>query len=262
MSLRLEGVGVHGGRRCVVRLHAEEGPVRFWRNGTEIPADLRAVRSTDRSTTLGVGSEHVTQVEHLLAALHVLGRWRDLLVEVSSDELPVLDGSARPWFQALEGLPGGGAPTFAYRPVEPTCVRVGEAWASVTPGARSLHVTIDFAHPAIGKQQWTGGRRRFGQLLDARTFGFAAEAIHLRRRGLALGSSLDNAIVFGEEGPLNALRSPDEPVRHKALDALGDLFLLGGPVEGNVRLSRGSHALHHAFMLALPLAPMRRGGTR
>lgn len=247
----VSGTGVHSGARCTVTLHAVLGPVRFRRNGTEIPADLQAVVATERSTTLAKGGERVAQVEHLLAALTILGRWHGVLIEASASELPILDGSARVWLQALEQLQ---APTQKARKVRPAGrveVRHGTGWAMAEPGPSALDYTIDFSHPAIGKQHWHGAPSMFASLAAARTFGFASEAASLRARGFALGSSLDNAIVFGEVGPLNALRSADEPVRHKALDALGDLFLLGGPVDGRLRIVRGSHAVHLALVTSL-----------
>ncbi|HZW28996.1 MAG TPA: UDP-3-O-acyl-N-acetylglucosamine deacetylase, partial [Trueperaceae bacterium] len=118
-------------------------------------------------------------------------------------------------------------------------------------GEERLDVSIDFAHHAIGRQRWVGGPDDYHQLAAARTFGLLREAEALRARGLVRGASLEHAIVFADDGPLRPLRFPDEPVRHKALDAIGDLALLGRPLRAHVTLQRGSHSLHHALMSRL-----------
>ncbi len=253
----LSGVGVHGGRPATVHLHRRPGPVAFLVTGTAVPATLDAVADARGRTVLAADGVHVATVEHLLAALHVAGIWSDLLVEVDGDELPILDGSAGPWRDALADLaapaPFPKPPAPLAPPAEGVAVATGDAHARLTPGPTSLDVTIHYDHPAVGTQAWAGGVDAWGALLDARTFGFAADADALRAAGLAAGASPANAIVFGDDAP-PVLRRPDEPVRHKALDALGDLYLLGRPFAGRLRVTRGGHALHHALARALARA--------
>lgn len=248
MTRPLEGLGIHGGRAARVWLHREPGPIRFRVRGVTLPADLAHVVDTERCTVLGLDGTRVAVVEHLLAACHALGLWSGLLVEVDGDELPILDGSAVPWFEALAAQ---GPP-----PPAPSPWPIARAirWRSgphasaseidIAPGEALLEVSIDFAHPAIGRQRWLGGPAEFPTLLPARTFGFARELAALRARGLAEGARAGSGILFTDEGTSDPLRSPDEPVRHKALDALGDFALLGRPLGGRVRIHRGSHRAH------------------
>ena len=263
MTRPLEGVGIHGGRRARVWLHREAGPLRFRAGGTTLAADLAHVVDTERCTVLGRNGARVAVVEHLLAACHALGYWSGLLVEVEGDELPILDGSAAPWSEALAALgapPATPAPWPVARAVRwRSGAHAGASEVDIAPGEAQLDVSIDFAHPAIGRQRWRGGRDAFPTLLTARTFGFASELAALQARGLAEGARAGSGILFTDEGTSGPLRSPDEPVRHKALDALGDLALLGRPLAGRVRIHRGSHRAHvdamRHFLATLPPRP-------
>ena len=248
MTRLLEGVGIHGGRRSRVWLHREPGPLRFRSGGVTIASDVVHVVDTERCTVLGVDGARVAVVEHLLAACHALGFWSGLLIEVDGDELPILDGSATPWVEALATL-GPPPPAPAPWPVSRAVSwrAGGNASASevdIVPGEALLEVTIDFDHPAIGRQRWLGRRADYHDLLPARTFGFARELAALQARGLAEGARPGSGILFTDEGTSGPLRTPDEPVRHKALDAIGDLALLGRPLAGRVRIHRGSHRAH------------------
>jgi UDP-3-O-[3-hydroxymyristoyl] N-acetylglucosamine deacetylase len=244
-SAVVRGIGVHGGRPATVHLIRREGPVRLRRAGREIVPDARAVVATRGSTVLASDGVRVATVEHLLAALHVRGIWSGLLIEVDGDELPILDGSAAPWDEALAALgpfPATAAPFPASTEAE--AHQPGGAVARLRAGPRRIEAAVRFDHPAVGRQTWTGGPDAWPDLLPARTFGFAAEAEALRAAGLARGAGPENAIVFGDDGPLQPLRFPDEPVRHKALDALGDLYLAGRPFDGTLRVERAGHDLH------------------
>lgn len=242
--ISLSGTGVHSGATSTVRLTRSDGPVRFLRSGQLIRAAADSVIGTNRTTVLGTGAARVAMVEHLLAALHIRGWWSGLLIETDSDELPALDGSARVWLEALDQL---GTPPPAPEPLttsQAITVSSGESTASWAPGPDLLDVSIRFAHPLIGTQRWQGSRADWPRLADARTFGFLSELERLRADGLALGADTGNCLVYAETDTLEPARSADEPVRHKALDALGDLFLVGRPLAGHIRVACGSHGLH------------------
>jgi UDP-3-O-[3-hydroxymyristoyl] N-acetylglucosamine deacetylase len=212
---------------------------------------------TTRATTLGEGGCTLSTVEHLLAALRGLGV-DNALIHVEGPELPIMDGSALPFARlltetGLRSLPWPRAHLLIERPVE---LRAGDQWMRVSPGEPKITYTIDFPHPLIRRQRFTvplkpGAFRR--EIAPARTFGFLKEVEYLKAHGLALGGSLDNAVVLDDTGVLNAdgLRFPEECVRHKILDAVGDLALLGLPLLGRLEVARGSHALHHKFLEAL-----------
>lgn len=247
-TVHLKGHGIHGGSSATVTLHARPGPVSFERAGRSIPPREASVVSTRGCIVLGDGPARVAVVEHLLAALQVRGVWEGLVVACDADELPILDGSAAPWADALDALgplPASPAP-IAYHA---TVTGHDDAYASLRPGpTRVVCAEVDYAHPAIGRQRWCGDETRWHELLPARTFGFARDASRLRAAGLATGVHDGNAIVFDRGGPRVPLRASDEPVRHKALDALGDLYLLGHPFAGTLHVRRGTHALHRQLV--------------
>lgn len=264
-AVRVEGVGLHMGARASVELRPHAGPgIRFQRDGTTISATLANVVDTRLATTLGVGGVRVAMVEHLCAAL--VGAGIDAVeVAVDGPELPVLDGSALPWLEAIDGA--GTADTDA--PLSPFVVsqavivsRDG-GWARVDPApAFDLDVTVEFGHPRIGAQRFTG--RAAGdvfrtEIAPARTFGFLRDADALRAAGLARGASLENTVVYDDHGVMNpgGLRWPDEAVRHKALDAVGDIALLGAPLLGKLTTYRAGHSLHRDLIEALLASPLR-----
>ncbi len=250
----VSGRALHSGVFCEVRFHVEEGPVRFVRNGTSIEARLDNVTDTRRSTTLETEGERITLVEHLLAALHVRGWWQGLVIEASAAELPILDGSSAPWTAELDALGPPPAPPAPFEIGEEVGLELKGSRLEASPGEPSLHVEVGYDHPALRHQSWQGGPERYPELLDARTFGFLRDFENLRRAGLIAHATLENAIVYGDEGPLAPLRSPDEPVRHKALDLLGDMFLLGRPLHGRLCVVKGSHHSHVAFARHLQAA--------
>lgn len=258
-AVEVAGVGIHGGTRCRAWLHRAPGPLRFRHQGQETPAHHAHAEAGPGCTVLRTGTARLAVVEHLLAALAVRGVFDGVLVEVEGPELPILDGSAAPWDEALARLAPDAPVRAGWGPSGPVEVRCGEARARVEPGPRELRCEIDFAHPAIGRQAWLGAPGAWRELLPARTFGFAADAARLRRGGRAEGADDGNAIVYDDDGPRTPLRAPDEPVRHKALDALGDLHLLGRPLEARVTIVRGTHRLHAELLDALArTAPPRR----
>ena len=256
-EVTLSGPTIHSPGTASATLRRSAGPIVFELGGTLIPATIGNVVATDRTTTLGAGGKTIGLVEHLLAALRMAGFYSGVAISVSGAELPILDGSALPWLEALAALGEPPQPPEPLRVVDVVEVCLGESRARAEPGRESLHCTVSFTHPAIGVQEWRGDASAFPELAPARTFGFMAEAAALRSRGLALGAVLEHAIVFADDGPMSPLRFSDEPVRHKALDAVGDLSLLGRPLAAAVTIERGSHRLHHALLLALAAGSAR-----
>jgi UDP-3-O-[3-hydroxymyristoyl] N-acetylglucosamine deacetylase len=261
--LNFSGIGLHSGRRVEVTLYpaaANQG-LRFVRTDLpgrpQIRAHYSRVVDTTRATSLGDNGTTLATVEHLLAALGGLGV-DNALIEVQGPELPIMDGSAAP-FARLINAAGLKALTWPrpYLMVRETVeLRQGEQWMRVRPGVPRITYTIDFDHPLIRRQQYSVPLRPESfqsEIAAARTFGFLKEVQYLQERGLALGGSLDNAVVLDEREVLNpgGLRFPEECVRHKILDAVGDLALLGLPLLGHLEVGRGSHELHHSFMQLL-----------
>jgi len=258
--LKFSGTGLHGGRPVAVTIHpaqANQG-LRFVRadlpGRPQILAHYTRVVDTTRATTLGENGCTLSTVEHLLAACRGLGV-DNALIQVEGPELPIMDGSAAPFARlladtGLRSLPWPRAHVLIQRPVE---LRQGDQWMRIAPGEPRISYTIDFPHPLIRRQRYTvslkpGSFRQ--EIAPARTFGFLKEVEYLKAHGLALGGSLDNAVVLDDTGVLNpdGLRFPEECVRHKILDAVGDLALLGMPLVGRLEVGRGSHALHLKFM--------------
>ncbi len=250
------GIGLHSGRPVRLRLRpapAEHG-VRFLRTdvGVVIPATLAHIGDQDHATSVRKDGVSVGTVEHLLAALCALGV-DDVLVEVDGPEVPVLDGSAAPFVILLHeaGLRPLAVPRHYLRVLQPVEVVHGGKSARLVPAEHfEVHYSIGFDHPLLRHQALSlrlSARAFTDSIAPARTFGFLREVEQLRKSGLALGGSLDNAVVIGETGVLNnKLRFADEFVRHKILDAIGDLALLGHPLLGRLEAVKAGHALHAA----------------
>ncbi len=260
--VRISGIGLHSGRHVHVVLRpagADHGIV-FWRQDVDafMPAIAEAAGRFDHATTLGERGRDVSTVEHLLSA--AVGAGIDnLLVELDGPEVPILDGSALPWLDAF--AKAGLVPLAALRdPFTPSRVvsvpATGGRKLEIRP-ARDLRVTytIDFPSPAIGRQSLTvvlTAETYATHVAPARTFGFLSEYEQLKQHGLARGASAENCIVVGEDRVENgALRFPDEFVRHKVLDLLGDLALVGRPVTGHVVAHKAGHAMHAALAARL-----------
>jgi UDP-3-O-[3-hydroxymyristoyl] N-acetylglucosamine deacetylase len=263
------GVGLHTGAdiKLTIKPAPEGAGIVFVRTDTAVVTDLPArvshVVDTRLATMLGKDSVTLSTVEHVMAALWAMGV-DNARVEVTGPEVPVMDGSARAWVALLQeaGVVEQAASRKVARVVAPVDVLDGDKRAAVGPGSHGLHMrcAIDFKHPLITRQVFDGpvdGDRFCQDLAHARTFGFAREVEMLRKMGLARGGSLENAVVVDEVSILNpdGLRAPDEFVRHKVLDALGDLYLLGAPLLGRVELHKAGHALHVALVKALLASP-------
>jgi UDP-3-O-[3-hydroxymyristoyl] N-acetylglucosamine deacetylase len=264
-SVTVDGRGLHSNLPCRVTLRPVEQVtgIQFLHtpSGTLIPARAEFVSDLSLATTLCRDGIRLSTVEHLLAALAAL-EIEHLIIEVDGTELPILDGSAAPWIQALQEagtriIPGVRRLIRMLRPVE---VQKDGKWMRISPypGLR-LRYTIDFDHPAIGRQtrELTLTPEKFRrELAAARTFCMDRDIAFMRSKGLALGGSLDNAVVFSAAGPLNeTLRFEDEAVRHKMLDLVGDLAMLGAPIEGLVEAHAAGHAMHIALVQAILADP-------
>jgi UDP-3-O-[3-hydroxymyristoyl] N-acetylglucosamine deacetylase len=256
-----EGIGLHSGKpvRLTVLPGAVNSGIRFIRvdlpGKPEVPALHSYVVDTALATTLGLGPARVATVEHFLAAVSGLSL-DNLRVELNGPELPIMDGSATPFCELLgaAGVRLQSAPRTYLVIRRPVTVRDGDKHASFAP-ARSFRIacTIDFRHPLITDQSLTievTPKTFIAQLAKARTFGFVRDVERLRAAGLAQGGSLSNAVVVDEFSILNpeGLRSSDEFVRHKVLDAIGDLALLGYPIVGAMTAFKTGHALNQRLV--------------
>jgi len=230
--------------------------IRFRRadlGGVEIPAHVSHLgRRQQLQTGLANGEATVETVEHLLAALQCMGI-DNACIELNHPEVPIMDGSSAPWVYLIQdaGVKTQNAPRKAIQVQRPIQLQEGDKRIALYPADRfKVSYTISFDHPMLRHQQRTMDLDEqvfVDEIAPARTFGFLKEVEILRQRGLALGGSFENSIVLGETGVLNPLRFEDEFVRHKILDALGDLSLVGHPVQGHLVVHRGGHALHTAF---------------
>ena len=258
-SAFVSGVGVHSGEVSSLVLHPAEpdsGIVfRRIRPGMEpviIPAISASICGTEFCTAVGFGTVSVATIEHIMAAIYCCGI-DNLTVDVDSNEIPILDGSAAPFIALIEeaGIEAQDAPRRYIRVKKRVRAETGASWAEFTPheGTR-FEVEIDFESPTIGCQKYVGevnsaSFRR--DLSRARTFGFLRNVERLWASGHALGSSLDNSVVIGHDDAVinpEGLRYKDEFVRHKALDAIGDLALAGAQFIGCFRSYRGGHAMN------------------
>jgi len=259
----LRGIGLHSGAKSEVRLtSAPTGSGRTLRRmdlsgQPAVSMTIENVRSTRLATGIGTGDWTVSTVEHLLAALCAMNV-DDVEVQVWGPEIPILDGTAMPWVEALQEAGRSRGKRRNYLVVRsPIEVRDGDRMARILPGDRlELSARIRFPHPSVGEQTLTvqvTPQSFVQELAWARTFGFEKDVDALRRMGLIQGGSLDNALVFGADGPMNeeGLRAPDEPVRHKLMDLLGDLALLGHPVCGRLEAELPGHGLTVALVRAI-----------
>ena len=261
----IEGIGLHSG--AIIRLTlspagSDTGILLRAPDGTLIPANTDHVVDGHFATTVGSFGIRVRTIEHLMAAAAGL-RIDNLLVDVSGDELPGLDGSAREFVELLERagrvmLPARRNPVHIESPIR---VEDGTRLLQVLPSdSFRISYTLDNDHPAIGLQVLSleiTETTFVEEIAPARTYGFLKDVGAMRQRGLARGGSLDNTIVVGKRAVLNDhLRFPDEFVRHKILDLVGDLFLLGRPLVGHVVARNGGHALNHRLVAAIREAAM------
>ena len=262
------GIGLHSGKLTSIAIHPappDTGIVFVKQVGNQVstcPATIHALEQTDHCTTLQTENFQVQTVEHILSAL--AGQEIDnAYIEVQGTEIPAADGSATPFVEMLRKSRRvfQEAPRRYIKIVEPLTIEEGPRSISVSPATLPcISYFIDFPHPLIQQQhyQHTCTPQEFSQhIAAARTFAFREEVEYLWARGLGLGGSLNNTIVFSDSGLVNedGLRFPDECVRHKVLDLIGDLALLGLPVIGHFHANRAGHRLHTQLVRAILDSP-------
>jgi UDP-3-O-[3-hydroxymyristoyl] N-acetylglucosamine deacetylase len=270
--IAVSGVGVHSGLPVTLTLHPadDDAGIVFHRvaaDGSierEVRADVRAVTATEFATVLGDASGPLcSTAEHLLAALRGLNV-DNVVIEMDGLEVPIMDGSAAAFVDAIDqaGLTARALPRRYIEVVKPIRVTKGNAFGELRPYGPGFRVEaeIDFDHPLIGRQALAldiGPETFRREIARARTFGFLKDVSKLWSAGYARGASLDNTLVVAEDRVLNTdgLRFTDEFVRHKVLDAIGDLALAGQPLLAAYRTVRGGHKLNHAVLSALIADP-------
>tara|TARA_B100000686_G_C16741485_1_gene946850 strand:- start:61 stop:921 length:861 start_codon:yes stop_codon:yes gene_type:complete len=265
-EISCKGVALHSGRVTSLKLKpasANHG-IRVFRsdllNGArEIDVSWKNVTDTKLATT--VSNNHgakIGTVEHLMAALAGC-EIDNLLIEVDGPEIPIMDGSADPFVFLIEcaGIVEQEASRKAIRILKPIAVSKDDRFLSIAPAEKfSLNFEIDFDSSVVNRQEKTFDLETSNfksDIAKARTFGFEKDVSEMLNAGLALGGSLDNAVVIGKDRVLNkeGLRYQDEFVRHKILDCIGDLYLAGGPIIGSISASRSGHELNHQLLKAI-----------
>jgi UDP-3-O-[3-hydroxymyristoyl] N-acetylglucosamine deacetylase len=265
-SVSIEGVGLHSGHP--VRAHFRPAPaghglvfVRLDHPDKPVPANLESAALFDYATTLARDGVSIGTVEHVLSA--AAGEGLDnCRIEIEGPEVPILDGSALPFVRLFHAA-GFERQDALVRPLavgQYVAVARGDRSITFQPDGPGLKITyeIDFPHPVVGRQELTVAIRAdeySSRIAPARTFGFARDVEALRARGLARGGSLHNAVVLDDTGVASGpLRFRDEFVRHKVLDLVGDLALLGRPLDGRIHAVKAGHSLHIEFARALAAA--------
>jgi UDP-3-O-[3-hydroxymyristoyl] N-acetylglucosamine deacetylase len=266
----ISGIGLHSGAETTLVMNPAlpNTGIRFMRRDVTdrnniIPARYDHVLDTRLCTLIG-NKEGVTvgTIEHVMAALSALSI-DNAMIELDGPEVPIMDGSSEPFITAIRavGVKAQTASRSAIKILKEITVTEGDKHVTLKPSVGSVYaVDIEFTHPCIGKQCYELDLMQDSfddEISPARTFGFAHEVKALRAQGLALGGSMDNAIVLDQERVLNedGLRFADEFVRHKLLDAVGDLYLAGAPILGRYEGFKGGHALNNQILRALFAAP-------
>ena len=267
-QVSVSGIGIHSGSPVTVTLHpADAGSgIVFSRSGVnggrdrELCANYRSVTATEFATVLGdKDGPAVSTTEHVMAALYGLGV-DNAVVEVDGPEVPIMDGSAAPFVEAIDqaDIVSLSAPRRCIKVLKPVRVSINGCSGELRPYAHGLRIEteIEFDHPLIGRQKFAADVEPYSfrrELAQARTFGFMRDVTRLWSMGYALGASFENTVVVAENRILSTegMRFSDEFVRHKAVDAIGDLALAGAPLLGAYRSVRGGHKLNHAVVTAL-----------
>jgi UDP-3-O-[3-hydroxymyristoyl] N-acetylglucosamine deacetylase len=256
-ALSFEGVGLHTGAaaRLEIRPASADAGLFFLLDGTRVPATAEFVVDTSRATVLGRDGKSISTVEHVLSALVGMGI-DNAEIAVSGPEAPVLDGSSGEYATAIErvGVSELDRARNDFTVAAPFELRAGDRAVIVLPSNEfRVRFVADFPSP-VGTQYFNGAidaRTYRSEIAEARTFGYLHEVEALRARGLALGGSLDNALVFGPDGPMQPLRWPNEVVRHKVLDLIGDFALLGSRPRCEIIAIKSGHEMHAQVTRAL-----------
>ena len=260
-TIEFAGVALHTGKETSVRILPGDPDTGYRFRRTDIPghpeveASVHNIRDTLLATSLGFNGATIKTVEHLLSAMAGSGI-DNATIEVSGDEIPIMDGSAAPFVRGIEivGLVDQEVPKKMLRILKKIETSENGASASLVPSETfQVSFTIDFEHPVVGNQklEFDYSPTSFGSdIAFARTFGFLKDVQMMVDQGLALGGSLENAVVVGDDKVLNpgGLRSPDEFVRHKVLDTIGDLSLLGIPIIGAYSGYKAGHRINRLLM--------------
>ncbi|MDZ4677152.1 MAG: UDP-3-O-acyl-N-acetylglucosamine deacetylase [Oligoflexia bacterium] len=263
-AVSVEGIGLHSGTRAHISFKPapENTGIYFVRKDISglpaLRAQSRNVRATQMATVLGSELFAISTVEHCMSAIAAL-QIDNLFIELDGPELPIGDGSANCYFRALQeaAIVEQGALRKYYYVTQPIYFSQGDKYAYALPhNGYRLSCVIDFPHQKIGRQriELDVNEHTFSrELSTARTFGFLKDVEALKKKGLALGGSLDNAVVLDERDVLNpdGLRYSDEFVRHKAMDAIGDLLMVGSPILGHIVLHKAGHDVMHGFVQKL-----------
>ena len=262
-SISTNGIGLHTGVEVNLTLRpAPENTgyifVRTDLDDFEIPASVEYISHCSYATTLMRRGVVLSTCEHLLSALRGAGV-DNCFIDLDNLEIPIMDGSSEDWIEMISkaGVIEQSDPRHVFRILERVDFEQGDRRMSIEPAnAYEIDCVIDFPHPFINKQTFNFvlDNGSFGkQIASARTFGFTTEIEMLRKANLALGGSLDNAIVLTPDGMLNdtPLRYTDEFVRHKILDIIGDFALLGMPIEGKITAEKSGHSVHASLMSKL-----------
>jgi UDP-3-O-[3-hydroxymyristoyl] N-acetylglucosamine deacetylase len=241
----LLGAGIHSGKQTTLHFSAApiDAGIYFLKEGKKIPALAANVVDTRRGTSLA----GIAVVEHLLSAISGLGI-DNLEIKIEGEEIPIMDGSALPFVEGLQGagLAEQAAPRKYYEIDRPVKISVGEAWLEALP-YHGLKINFMVNFSGVGPQKLTCELEKIDyrkEIAPARTFGYLEEYEQLKARGLAIGASLDNALVIGKDGYVNQPRFSDEVVRHKVLDLIGDLRLAGRPLWAEINAFRSGHSLN------------------
>ncbi len=263
-EVRTKGIGLHSGRECSIAFSPAipDTGVVFRRNGVEMKALFKNVTETILSTNLASNGVKIRTIEHLLASLGGLGI-HNIIIDVKGPELPIMDGSAGEFVSLLlKAEPVSQSKPQPYiKILKPVLLSEGGSYVMALPSKKgySISCRLKYNHPVIREEKMSlkiNKRTFVNELATARTFGFLKDVNSMRARGLARGGSLENAIVIGDDRVLNkeGLRFKNEFVRHKMLDIIGDMALLGYPIEGHIIANESGHRLNIDFLKHLDKA--------
>lgn len=267
-KVEVTGIGIHSGKKVTLTLHPAEADFGIQFRRTDIPgaqplkATATTVGATENNTTIGEGRNAVHTVEHLLSVFYGLGI-NNVYCEIDGPEVPIMDGSGASFVFLLKetGISTLNKSKKFLVVLEPVKVQVGDKWAMIEPSSKLvIDSTIVFTHPIIKTQRKTfefSCENYINAISRARTFGMLRDVDMLKRKGLAKGGSLDNAIVLDDFKVINndGLRFGDEFIRHKILDTIGDISLLGYEIAGKITTFKSGHNLHNLLCRKLLETP-------